>query len=104
MRFLLSNLRFYLEFYKFDGFRFDGATSMLYHDHGLGHGFGGDYPDYFSLGVDTDSLTYLTLANDMIHEVYPDAITIAEVRMLLCDNFYKDTWAQFRCLVRLNDC
>ena len=68
-----------MEFYKFDGFRFDGITSMLYHDHGLGHGFGGDYPDYFGLGVDTESLIYLMLANEMLHLIYPSVITIAEV-------------------------
>ena len=79
LRFLLSNLRWYMEFYKFDGFRFDGVTSMLYHDHGLGHGFGGDYPDYFGLGVDTESLIYIMLANEMLHLIYPSVITIAEV-------------------------
>ena len=68
-----------MEFYKFDGFRFDGITSMLYHDHGLGHGFGGDYADYFGLGVDTESLIYLMLANEMLHLIYPSVITIAEV-------------------------
>lgn len=78
LRFLLSNLRWYMENYKFDGFRFDGVTSMIYHDHGLGHGFGGDYPDYYGLGVDTDSLIYLMLANDMLHSLYPGVITIAE--------------------------
>lgn len=72
-----------MEYYKFDGFRFDGVTSMLYHDHGLGHGFGGDYPDYFGLGVDTDSLIYLMLANDMLHSIYPGVITIAEVNIAL---------------------
>lgn len=78
LRFLLSNLRWYMEYYHFDGFRFDGVTSMIYHDHGMGHGFGGDYPDYFGLGVDTESLIYLMLANDMLHTIYPDVITIAE--------------------------
>lgn len=80
LRFLLSNLRWYMENYQFDGFRFDGVTSMIYHDHGLGHGFGGDYPDYYGLGVDTDSLIYLMLANDMLHSLYPGVITIAEVK------------------------
>lgn len=81
LRFLLSNLRWYLENYHFDGFRFDGVTSMIYHDHGLGHGFGGDYPDYFGLGVDTESLIYLMLANDMLHSIHPDVITVAEVNI-----------------------
>lgn len=81
MRFLLSNLRWYLEEYKFDGFRFDGVTSMIYHDHGLGHGFGGDYPNFFDMGVDTESITYLQLANHMVHTVHPDTISIAEVTL-----------------------
>lgn len=55
---------------------------MLYHDHGLGHGFGGSYPDYFGLGVDTESLIYLMLANEMLHTIYPDIVTIAEVYRL----------------------
>ena len=78
LRFLLSNLRWYLEEYKFDGFRFDGVTSMIYHDHGLGHGFGGDYPNFFDLGVDTESITYLQLANHMMHTVQPEVVSIAE--------------------------
>lgn len=72
-----------MEAYQFDGFRFDGVTSMLYHDHGLGHGFGGSYPDYFGLGVDTESLIYLMLANEMLHSLYPEVVTIAEVRTIL---------------------
>ncbi|MBP3705070.1 MAG: alpha amylase C-terminal domain-containing protein, partial [Clostridia bacterium] len=61
----------------FDGFRFDGVTSMLYHDHGLGSSFG-DYAKYFSLNTDTDSVTYLQLANELVRQVNPHAITIAE--------------------------
>ena len=77
IRFLLSNLKFWLEEYHFDGFRFDGVTSMIYHDHGLGTAFT-DYSKYFSLNTDTEAITYLQLANEMIREVRPDAITIAE--------------------------
>ena len=77
IRFLLSNLRFWLEEYHFDGFRFDGVTSMIYHDHGLGVAFT-DYSKYFSLNTDTEAITYLQLANKLIREVKPDAITIAE--------------------------
>ena len=75
--FLLSNLRFYLEEYNLDGFRFDGVTSMLYTHHGLNKVFSG-YEDYFSDAVDEDACTYLALANDLIHEIRPDAVTIAE--------------------------
>lgn len=79
LRFLLSNLRFWMEEYMFDGFRFDGTTSMLYHSHGMGDGFSGDYNEYFGLNTDSDSLVYLMLANHMLHEFYPEqVITIAE--------------------------
>ena len=53
---------------------------MLYHSHGIGEGFSGDYQEYFGLNVDTEALVYLMLANYMIHNLYPHAITIAEVR------------------------
>ncbi|XP_039600888.1 1,4-alpha-glucan-branching enzyme-like [Polypterus senegalus] len=78
LRFLLSNLRWWMEEYKFDGFRFDGVTSMLYHHHGLGVGFSGDYSEYFGLQSDEDSILYLMLANNILHTLYPDCITIAE--------------------------
>ncbi|XP_013789384.1 1,4-alpha-glucan-branching enzyme-like [Limulus polyphemus] len=78
LRFLLSNLCWYLDEYHFDGFRFDGVTSMLYHTHGIGHGFSGDYNEYFGLNTDTESLNYLMVANHMLHELYPEIITIAE--------------------------
>eukprot|EP00741_Cyanophora_paradoxa_P021974 tig00021432_g21211.t1 len=77
-RFLLSNLRWYLEEYKFDGFRFDGVTSMLYKHHGLAYAFSGGYHEYFGDNTDVESCVYLMLANDMVHELYPDAVTIAE--------------------------
>ena len=77
IHFLLSNLKFWMNEYRFDGFRFDGVTSMIYHDHGLGAAFT-DYSKYFSLNTDTEALTYLQLANTLIREVNPKAITIAE--------------------------
>ncbi len=77
IHFLLSNCRFWLEEYNLDGFRFDGVTSMLYDHHGLGKAFT-SYDDYFNEHLDEDALTYLTLANRMVHEVRPEATTIAE--------------------------
>lgn len=78
LRFLLSNLRWWLEEYNFDGFRFDGVTSMLYHSRGIGEGFAGSYDQYYGLNVDTEALVYLTLANKVIHNLHPHAVTIAE--------------------------
>jgi 1,4-alpha-glucan branching enzyme len=77
LHFLLSNCRFWLDEYHFDGFRFDGVTSMLYFDHGLERIFS-SYQDYFGKNVDDDALAYLTLANKVIHTVHPGAVTIAE--------------------------
>jgi len=78
MRFLLSNLRFWMEEYQFDGFRFDGVTSMLYTHHGIGTGFSGGYHEYFGPAVDEDGVVYLMIANEMLHNLYPECITIAE--------------------------
>ena len=77
LHFLLSNCKFWLEEYGFDGYRFDGITSMLFWNHGLGDAFT-NYGMYFNGSVDDDAWTYLQLANRVIHEVKPDAITIAE--------------------------
>ena len=77
IHFLLSNLKFWMTEYHFDGFRFDGVTSMLYHDHGLGAAFS-NLRMYFSLNTDTEAITYLQLANELIHEINPNGITIAE--------------------------
>ena len=71
LHFLLSNCRYWLEEFKFDGYRFDGITSMIYYDHGLGKNFI-SYEDYFNGNQDEDALTYLSLANR------PEAVTIAE--------------------------
>lgn len=78
IRFLLSNLAFYLEEYQFDGFRFDAVTSILYHHHGIGVGFTGNYKEYFGVHVDLDGIAYLMLANHLVHMINPNAITIAE--------------------------
>lgn len=75
--FLLSNVRFWLDEYRFDGFRFDGVTSMLYHNHGLGQAFS-SYDDYVSGNVDLDALAYLSMANKLARIVQPEVMTIAE--------------------------
>ena len=77
LHFLLSDLKFWMTEYHFDGFRFDGVTSMLYHDHGLGTDFNTN-DKYFSFNTHTEAITYLQLANELIHQVNPAAITIAE--------------------------
>ena len=77
IHFLLSNLKFWLEEYHFDGFRFDGVTSMLYHDHALGTNFS-DLSMYFTMNTDVEAVTYLQLANELIRQVNPKALTIAE--------------------------
>jgi len=77
IHFLLSNLKYWQETYHFDGFRFDGVTSMLYLDHGLGTSF--DSPGkYFSMNTDTEAVTYLQLATETVRQVNPNAILIAE--------------------------
>jgi len=77
IHFLLSNCRYWLEEYKFDGFRFDGITSMIYFDHGLEKNFT-SYDEYFDGNQDEDALIYLYLANKLIHKFKAGALTIAE--------------------------
>lgn len=97
LRFLLSNIRWWMEEYRFDGFRFDGCTSILYHSRGInaefasadatlfrslfagiGQGFSGHYDEYFGLNVDTEGIVYAMLANYTVHYFNADGITIAE--------------------------
>ena len=77
MQFLLSNVRYWLEEFQFDGYRFDGVTSMLYHHHGLNYSFEGLH-SYYNNVIDTDAYLYLQLANDVVHSIKPNSITIAE--------------------------
>lgn len=77
LHFLLSNCKFWLEEYHFDGFRFDGVTSMLYYSHGVGDSFT-TYENYYNGNQDDNAICYLTLANKLIHQVNPHAISIAE--------------------------
>lgn len=78
LRFLLSNVKWWIEEYGFDGFRFDGITSMLYKSHGIGKGYTGGYHEYFGPDADIESHIYLMLANDLIHSLLPSAVTIGE--------------------------
>lgn len=78
LRLLLSNCRWWIEEFQFDGFRFDGVTSILYTHHGIGTGFSGGYHEYFGPSVDEEGVAYLMLANELVHEILPSAITIAE--------------------------
>jgi 1,4-alpha-glucan branching enzyme len=75
-QFLLSNIRYWLEEFRFDGFRFDGITSMLYHSHG-NRSFN-SYDDYFGPDADEDAILYLKLATQLISEIKPSAIVVAE--------------------------
>ena len=77
LRFLLSNVRYWLDEYHFDGFRFDGVTSMWYKNHGIGVEFA-NQSDYFGDNINDDAVTYLQLANTLIHRLNKDYITIAE--------------------------
>lgn len=77
IHFLLSNIQYWLKEFHFDGFRFDGITSMLYLDHGLNRDFT-SYEMYYDQGQDEDAICYLALANKLCHEINPDAITVAE--------------------------
>ena len=77
VHFLLSNCKYWMQEFRFDGFRFDGVTSMLYYSHGLGEAFC-NYGDYYNGHEDDNAICYLTLANELIHEINPKAITIAE--------------------------
>ena len=77
LHFLLSNCKFWLDEYHFDGFRFDGVTSMLYYDHGLSRNFT-NYGMYYDGLQDEDAITYLALSNKLIKMVNPEAITVAE--------------------------
>jgi len=78
LRFLLSNLRYWMDEFMFDGFRFDGVTSMLYHHHGISVGFTGNYKEYFSLDTDVDAVVYMMLANHLMHKILPEATVVAE--------------------------
>jgi 1,4-alpha-glucan branching enzyme len=77
IHFLLSNIQYWLKVYHFDGFRFDGVTSMLYFDHGLSRDFT-NYSMYFDGQQDEDAISYLALANMLIHENDTASLSVAE--------------------------
>lgn len=77
LHFLLSNIKYWMSEFRFDGFRFDGVTSMLYQDHGLGKAFT-NYDDYFGANLDMGAAVYLMLANELTHSLKHNALTIAE--------------------------
>lgn len=79
LRFLLSNSRWWMDEFKFDGYRFDGVTSMMYHHHGLQMSFTGHYDEYFGFGTDADAVVYLMLCNSMLHDLFPTCITIGKI-------------------------
>ena len=82
LRFLLSNLRFYMDEYMFDGFRFDGVTSMMYKHHGMGVGFSGGYHEYFGDDVDMEAMVYLMLVGSE-----SPSHTISEAHLLMILRF-----------------
>lgn len=75
-QFLLSNIRYWIEEFHFDGFRFDGVGSMLYFHHG--DETIDSIDKYFNQGVEWDAITYLQLANHLAHKLNENFVTIAE--------------------------
>lgn len=75
-QFLLSNVKYWLKEFHFDGFRFDGVGSMLYFHHG--NGIIDSPQKYFTEGVEWDAVTYLQLANKLAHSINKSIVTIAE--------------------------
>lgn len=78
LRFLLSNTRYWMDEFKFDGFRFDGVTSMMYTHHGLGMAFTGNYDEYFGMATDVDAVVYLMLVNTLVKGFYPNSVVVGE--------------------------
>lgn len=78
MRFLLSNTRYWMDEFKFDGFRYDGVTSMMYTHHGLGMAFTGNYNEYFGMACDVDAVVYLMMVNTLVKGFWPNAVVIGE--------------------------
>ena len=84
LRFLLSNLRYWSEEFRFDGFRFDGVTAMLYKHRGVHWDFLGGQSEFYGHHADNDACAYLMLANRLLREECADpkigasVVTVAE--------------------------
>lgn len=78
LRFLMSNSRWWIDEYKFDGYRFDGVTSMMYHHHGLQMAFTGNYDEYFGTATDIEAVVYMMLMNQTLHDLFPTIVTVGE--------------------------
>ena len=76
LQFLLSNIKYWMKEFHFDGFRFDGVTSMMYFHHG--YSAFDSLEKYFTDGVEWDAITYLQLANKLIHTINKNAVSVAE--------------------------
>jgi 1,4-alpha-glucan branching enzyme len=76
LHFLLSNVKYWLDEFRFDGFRFDGVTSMIFRHHGYTEFDSRE--KYFNDDVNRDALRYLALANTLVHTFRPGTVTIAE--------------------------
>ena len=76
IQFLLSNIRYWMRDFHFDGFRFDGVTSMLYMHHGNVESY--NQAMYFRDGVEFDAVTYLQLANYLMKQINAQSVSIAE--------------------------
>lgn len=81
-RFLLSNLRYWLEEYHVDGFRFDAVGNMLYKDFGVDDNFSHTGRCFYGKDgkprTNNEGELYIALANHLIHEINPKGISIAE--------------------------
>ncbi|KAK6154438.1 hypothetical protein DH2020_008686 [Rehmannia glutinosa] len=63
--------------YQIDGFHFHSLASMMYTHNGFAT-FTGDMEEYCNQYVDNDALMYLILANEILHVLHPNIVTIAE--------------------------
>ena len=74
--FLISNALFWLEKYHIDGLRVDAVSSMLYLDFGREEGQW--IPNEYGGNENLGAVAFLKRFNEVVHEKYPGAMTIAE--------------------------